>query len=159
MKKTLLITLVLAVGFVKAAIPEQDEMLTKIKASQIAYKERMTKLLGHPYTTLTIKDKGDICIKDTSYCGDYIASVVENALGNMDRFAGASIGLQVILDDQANIKTIEVIKRCENMEFGKYVLNNIYKSGPFSALLSLPKEQFEIHQKINITLRPFKLAK
>ena len=77
-------------------------MLAKIKASQIAYKERMTKLLGHPYTTLTIKDKGDICIKDTSCCGDYIASVVENALGNMDRFAGALIGLQVILDDHSN---------------------------------------------------------
>ena len=48
MKKTLLITLVLAVGFVKAAAPEQDEMLAKIKASQIAHKEQMTKLLGHP---------------------------------------------------------------------------------------------------------------
>ena len=47
MKKTLLITLVLAVGFVKAAL-EQDEMLAKIKASQIAHKEQMTKLLGHP---------------------------------------------------------------------------------------------------------------
>ncbi len=155
MKKKLFITLIFVASFVKATpSPEQIEMLAKIKASQIAHKERITKLLGHSYTTLTIKDRGDLCVKDIGYCGDYVAFKTEESLGNLDKFVGNSIRLKVILDNQANIKSVEIAKRSENAEFDSYVISNIHKAEPFSALLSLPPNQFEIHKTLVITLKP-----
>lgn len=96
----------------------------------------------------------DRCANNGMMCGDYMAKKIEKALGDMNNFIGLSLTVKVRLDDNANISYKTILRPSSNPEFDEYVINNITKAGPFTELLSLPKNEFNQHKTLNMTIMP-----